>query len=494
MATRLHDLDLVWVFSFDLGRPCDPEEVADRLVKSGVVHGKLSFDKSGRAIVACQDALTNRTSAESSAGSSPDREMDVLQIMGEEDSTLFYQEFLAGRRYLRLCLRGFDVSFQGFQTEIPESSKAEVYLLIHSSGFAILTIWVLLRRISLEMTDLVGVLASRDLAVICRLWPHLPEEHAKLVPAEREALTRVRSDSNGLISITTNIENIGKLYMLFVQAKGVLGEIQSIEQLNTSLRYPPAGVYPIVIMRNIGGHNLLHFIGRHRLELHGILAKERFWDWVDKRWVDDALRHNLSWRNDWAVFIGPSVSMMLLAPSVRGRFVRIWGKTPQSDLGQLLEMQYRQIDMDLVNLVEGLCLQSIMLRTYDFMLSTRSLSSTLELLDLRASLSRGLDEYYDVRVRPHLTAREWTRYGQEVMGINKLHDSVRDRFLLLESNLRARYETRVDQLLIFLTALFGATQVWQLAGFFGLPASLCVIVSLLILASVLIVARIMKVV
>ena len=248
-------------------------------------------------------------------------------------------------------------------------------------------------------------------------------------------------------------------------------------------------VYPVMMIRNIGDDNLEKFVNDHKFELHGILAKEKQWGWVNERWVNESLRDNLAWRPDWAVYVNSGATLLMTSPSAVHRALKALGQ-PQNE--SQIELQYRAMDLDVVNIVEMLQLQNIMLRAYDNMLG-RGLSSSLpDLTDTKKGIAEGLDEYHNIRIWPHETARKWIESGQRIMSIDKIYDVVQEKFRLLEGTLRTQYDIRLNRLLVAFTVLFGASQVGQFLAALGWSRELCLITFTSISALGLLIARLTK--
>lgn len=482
MSLSIPDLDLVWIFSFDLGKSCDPEQVTRHLSRAGLAIELLRFDETGRPRVTslvkriCQD----ESSADVNPPSAP--EIKMLEIMGFKDLGLFYEEYRRSHSYIRLKLRGFEITFPELQSRVRTPIHCEAYALIHKAGFAVMSFWMPVRGSTLDLADLV-ILERPDGDILrASVWRGLVEQRAKVSVPMREMLTSGENQSSQLISVVGRMEGVRNLYAFFIETIGVVRDVSSIEELEKKLRYYPIASYPVMAIRNVGGASLESFVSDHKFELHGILAKERHWDWVGREWVEDALRRNLAWRSDWAVFINHGASLLMMAPGAAEKFLKVKALENLQNADGSLELQFRAMDLDVVNIVEVLQLQQIMLRTYDYMLSVGLPSSLRGLTDLKQSLTQGLDEYHNVRIWPHKTAQEWVEFGQRVMNIDKIYDVVRTKLDLLEGKLRTQYDIRLNSVMVALIIFFGSLQVGQLVSALGWSQLPSVLISLVTLA------------
>jgi hypothetical protein len=470
MEVVVPDLDLVWVFSFDLGGPCNPEEVARRLSRAGLALDMLRFDEKGLSSVVSltEDIHEDKASGASDPLDAPRARM--LEIMGSEDVHLFYEEYRRSHSYVRLKLRGFEATFQELQSKIPRPIHGEAYALIHETGFATMCFWLPIRQSSLTLTDLISLEQATEPMLHAAIWRGLAERYAKVSVSMSKTLRDRLDRSSPHVSVVTSLVTLRNLYAFLIVTQGLIGEVSSIEELERKLRYHQMSAYPVMMIRNVGDDNLERFVADHKFELHGILTKEKCWDWVSGKWVDEALRNNLAWRPDWAVYINAGASLLMTLPSAINRPLRA---IPQSQDGSHIELQYRAMDLDVVNIVEVLQLQYIMLRTYDHVLGKGLSSSLSELTKTKKRIAQGLDEYHNVRIWPHKTAQEWAEHGQQIMGINRTYAVVKEKFKLLEGALRTQYDIRLNRLIVALTVLFGASQVGQFVAVLGWSRELC---------------------
>ncbi|MGB9022354.1 MAG: hypothetical protein WCC94_02845 [Candidatus Bathyarchaeia archaeon] len=454
----------------------------------------LRFDETGRPQIVTLVETAHEDGDSTGLNWDDVADMEMLEIMGSVDLTLFSEEYRRSHPYVRLKLRGFEATFSELQSKIRAPIHGEAYVLIHRTGFAIMSFWLSIRQSTLDLNDLMSLEQSEATSLRTIIWRGLAEEYAKVSLSMRKILTSDRHESSQSLSIVTNIETLSNIYAFCIVTKGLIGDISSIEELEKKLRYYPIGRYPLISIRNIGGSALEKFVNDHKFELHGILTKEKYWDWVGQKWVDYALRENLAWRSDWAVYIGYGASLLMTAPSVTERFLEIKALKQPKDSDQQLELEYRGVNLDVVNIVEVLKLQEIMLRTYDYVLSVGPPRSILGLTNLKQSLTEGLEEYQNVRIWPHKTAQEWVEFGQRIMNIDKIYAVVQEKFKLLEGRLRTQYDVRLNRLVVALAVLFGSTQVGQLAAALGWSQWSSLFICMATLALGLLAARVTRII
>ena len=490
MTAAVSDLDLVWLFSFDLGGPCRPEAVARRLAQQGLALDMLRFDEKGLPSFA---SLTEKKPEDKATGTPDPLEAPrarMLEIMGSEDLGLFYEEYRRSHSYVRLRLVGFNATFPALESRIPTPIHGEVYALIHQTGFATMSFWLPIRQSSLNLADLISLEQSREMMLDVAIWRGLAEHYAKVSVSMSKILKDRLDKSSPRVSVVTNVETLRNMYAFLIVTQGLIGEVSSIEELERKLRYYPISAYPVMMIRNIGGNNLEKFVNDHKFELHGILTKEEHWDWVNGKCVDEALHDNLAWRPDWAVYINSGASLLMTSPSAIHRPLRALPRLQVTE--PRIELQYRAMDLDVVNIVEMLQLQNIMLRTYDHVIGKGLSSSLSELTDTKKRIAQGLDEYHNIRIWPHKTAQKGVEFGQQIMGIDRIYAVVEEKFKLLEGALRTQYDVRLNRLMVAFTVLFGASQVGQLVAVLGWSRELCLITFTLISVAGLLIAHLTK--
>ena len=105
--------------------------------------------------------------------------------------------------------------------------------------------------------------------------------------------------------------------------------------------------------------------------------------------------------------------------------------------------------------IELLLLEREILRKYYKKLSTGSLSIN-RLIGLKQEILNGLEEYYGIIAKATQFSEPLIEFGQKILGINDLYDSVIDRLDAVIFDITTNYSKNSNTLSFWLTVLFGS--------------------------------------
>ncbi|MGC8558797.1 MAG: hypothetical protein ACP5NC_07415 [Nitrososphaeria archaeon] len=105
--------------------------------------------------------------------------------------------------------------------------------------------------------------------------------------------------------------------------------------------------------------------------------------------------------------------------------------------------------------IEILLLEREILRKYYRKLVTGSLSIN-GLIGLKQEILNGLEEYYGIIAKATQFSEPLMEFGQRILGINGLYDSVIDRLDVVIFDITTNYSRNSNTLSFWLTVLFGS--------------------------------------
>ncbi|RLE91918.1 MAG: hypothetical protein DRN04_11650 [Thermoprotei archaeon] len=492
-------LVMVWLCSLDLGKLLNLKRAVEKILTSGLAEAALLYDSSGKPHMKPESVESQRSG--------------VLRLMSREDMRLFLEEYRKRCRFARLKLRGFKVTLP--EIEIKKTLNVDVYLMLHRTGFAVLSFWLYLDRIP-SLEKLIKLENPFRPIYVRGLWSGLIE-HLKINRVIKEENREVEALGKGFFVLT--IEKIRNIYWSFIFSK--LQNGQSPRSLEAKVRYPFLGIYRVVALIGIEGL-LEHYVKEHEKVLHGIISMEDFWDSVRKPWIEESLSVNLAWREGWGVYIGSAGALMIITKeamelirdllrakleheiphivlgwSERGPFAATLDRKKVSEklVERVWKDQQISIILDLFVVVELLCLQSIMLRAYEYILSEKMPKSIRRLAQVKRELLEVIEEVLNVRVWQPRTAAVWVEHGKKVIGIDVLYSSVKEKLSILESRLRTLYDHALNTLMLALTLFLGIPQVIELLLRFGISSvvwlSLVVVIFVMMVIAIAYYAKIL---
>jgi len=434
---------LVWFKAFDLGKPLDAFKAGKKLRFSGLAEVMYWYDEKGEE---------QRDPSKTVTFKEPVVPDDLYLTI---DYDLLFQEYRSNGRLVRLKLRGFKARILDMTVEV------KVYLMIHKTGFAVLSFWLPINT-ALEpekLVDIVDKTENKDIYVE-GLWRPMVDRLKKISTLE-DYISETEENE-----FYTTINNIATLYVYYI----ILTLMNKILRpfASPQMRYPYRQASMAVIMSDID--NLQEFIQNHRKDLYIFLTGSRLLQLADNEKIKEVIDRNLSWRKDLYINISSSRMIVLFSKEVieqiKNDFKKEIEKKPLEDkLNQMIEeiIDLHVLKTELVPIFvwENLLLQKYMLRTYNYRLGENRPDSVRKLNKLREEISDAIEEYLNVRVWAFPYAREIVEKAKPIMSIDELYDSLRKRLDFVESIITTHYNVSINRLLILLTIITAGLQLFE---------------------------------
>jgi hypothetical protein len=118
--------------------------------------------------------------------------------------------------------------------------------------------------------------------------------------------------------------------------------------------------------------------------------------------------------------------------------------------------------------IELLLIERTVLRLFHEQLSLEMPGSMQRLLDLKAAVLDGLEEYRGTVAASNRFSGEVTAYGNEVLGLDELHRALVERFDHVSFEITTRYQQTTNVLQFWLTVVFGALEASTLATYLAI--------------------------
>lgn len=212
-----------------------------------------------------------------------------------------------------------------------------------------------------------------------------------------------------------------------------------------------SGVYfPLMILRSTR-HTLQEIVERHGADLVRLLFLDRSMRPLKSELVVEELARD---------YCGREGGMSLLARhgglDVHGREEPTWESSPE-------ELPPRSALPFLITLEVLLVERTVLQRLYE-RLSRQVPRSVDELLALKQEVLDDLEEYYGALTTATRFSDAVTADGERLFGIADLYDAVMDRLDTISFAITTRYQKRMTVLQVWLTVVFGATEIGFIAS------------------------------
>jgi hypothetical protein len=492
----IEDVDLVFVFAFDLGDKVDAKELGEAFAShytlvEGVWHPpeerhptpvaiyiaakKLGLIDGKTTLVEFIDKeeLVRKFGKDESVREEINRLHGLFRAMIAMDETAQVLEYLELGRYTRLKLveleaevvepdkvEADDREIQEYMREMVRGFRIEPYLLIHNAGIGIVTVWINLK--SKFTTDDIIKLEKSLGKIKLNLKDAFGNQHE---------LITLREFVNGAIATPLQLAVLYKnRYGDYIKVFEALGrrEIKKneiIEKLKKELRDMTTTTTVIVGVREVKcGHSCFtaeDVVKRHVKEIAGILTRAERWRDFRIEATEENLGKNLSYFEHYAMYLAIGASLFLGSPKL---IKEIEEKVSKSPLDK--DTAFRQLMLLLVTPMEFLMLSYKILDVYNS--SYRKKRETLqerkrrgevlnpsEYMELRSELTEALEEYRNVAFFKADPYRSILEYSKESYRLREWEGVLRSALDELAELARTHYEERFAKSQLLLSVVFG---------------------------------------
>lgn len=492
---RFEDLDLVYIFSFDLGAPVEAEDLKKLLewfsnserykivegIPSGVV-GRPTPQFVYRKAKELEIEDAEKISIEELMKNEKlrkeiDRALAMFRAILSVDFDVCSSEYLKLGRYARLKLIDLNLSIKDKELSYLNELKCELYLLLHSAGIAVLTVWIHLNG-NFSTDDVIEIERKKLYKAKCTIKDPSGIAEGTLYDVGQEIITL-------LSAVVLFKGEYGSYDAVFDALKK--GDITK-DKIEEKLRTMYTSVRIVVCIRKYRCNGKCataeDAVENHLKEVAGISRLHKHWRYYRKNVAKKDLGKNLSLDVDCAIFVG-GVSLFL------GSTVLDEELKSEEDK----ELSYRRIELSLVQPMEFLSLSDMILEVYTSVYRSKSKEikerrrggetvRPSEVMEIREGLMDGLEEYNNVSLFIKDPERSIMEYGKRRL---RLSDKVNMLKYLLEELgdvARTLYEEDISKTQTMLTVLFGAFGVFQasevLGPLLGLPNAIIITSAILL--------------
>jgi len=186
------------------------------------------------------------------------------------------------------------------------------------------------------------------------------------------------------------------------------------------------------------------FIDEHSMDIINLIYLDSSLIPFKKSFIDDELSKNFCLREGGASYVSNSVALNIM-------FVNSGKNHPELDHTNL----QGRCALPFIISIELLLLEKQILEKYYRRLTKGSLSIN-GLIGLKQEILNGLEEYYGIIARATQFSAPLMEYGQQILGIDDLYDSVVDRLDAVTFDITTNYGRNTNVLTFWLTILFGS--------------------------------------
>jgi hypothetical protein len=481
---RFEDLDLVYIFSFDLGAPVEAEDLKKLLewfsnserykivegIPSGVVGRptpqfvyrkakELEIEDAEK--ISIEELMKNEKLREEI-----DRALAMFRAILWADFDACSSEYLKLGRYARLKLIDLNLSIKDKELSYLNELKYELYLLLHSVGVGVLTAWIHLNG-NFSTDDVIKIGEELD-DVRCTIKGPLGDIR------ERKLHRFIYQKIIEPLQVAVLFKGkYGSYDAAFDALKR--GDITE-DKIKLRTSYIPVRAVLCIRKHRCNGKcaTAEEAVERHLREIAGISRLGKGWKYSREDVAKKDLGENLSLNVDHAIFVSSAVSLFLGSTMLDERLKSVKDK----------ELVYRLIEFLLVQPMEFLSLSDMILRVYTSVYRNkfkeirerRRRGETVkpsEVVEIREGLMEGLEEYNDVSLFMTYPNRKIMEYGKERLRLSDKVNVLKSLLEELDGMSRTLYEEEtlrehinLSRKQVLLTILFGIFGAFQALAYF----------------------------
>jgi hypothetical protein len=492
----IKDVDLVFIFAFDLGDKVDAKKLGEAFArhyplvegvwhppeephptpvaiyiaakKLGLIDGKITL----REFI--DRRLVKKLANDARVMEEINRLHGLFRAMIAKDQTALVREYLELGRYTRFKLieleleaevvepakvEADDRKTQGRIIEMVRSFRIEPYLLIHNAGIGIVTVW----------TNLKGKFTVDDIITLEESLGKIKLNLKDAFGNQHESIT-LYEFVDGVIATPLQAAVVFKdRYGDFERVFEALGRGEiGTNEIMEGLRDKSITWHVIVGVREVEcGHSCFtaeDVVKRHVKEVAGILTRSKGWRDYRIDVAEEKLRRNLSSLEPLAMYLTIGASLFLGSPKLSKDIEKEAAGSPLDK--DYKDTAFRLWMLNLVTPVEFLTLSDKILDVYDSFYRKKrekfqerkgrgEVVNPSEYMELRSELTEALEEYRNVAFFKVDPPRSILEYGKEVYRLREWEGVLRSALDELAELARTHYEERFAKSQLMLTVVFG---------------------------------------
>ena len=469
---RIVDVDLVWLFLVDLSDWLSDVPKAGRSIyHTELATGMINYPSpketnSDITEILCKDEVLR----------------EELEHRLQVDLEVIDAEYVESQRFIRLRLKGFKIDL----LELGEQFVS-VNASLHRSGIGVLTMTLSLRGVNITPSEIINLelLPKSNEILKFRLPLELVREYSKINAKVASTLKDLSSTRQDLPLEASLNEIVWYYWSSMVDA---IWKIGSEKKLLNKLRYEVFMAYPALFIRKTSPEYMTpnELTQKHPKQVYGILTQVLRQPMANIRSenVNKMLGDDLSERVDVSTFIALE-STLIVHSEKSWRVLTNIAETRKTSI----EHEYLYDVWTLLNVIEFLQVQRQILWLYDSILASspgESLSPR-QLAKVKEDITRGIDEFYNIKVAAQREAWEKIEYGKKVFMITDLFDTVTGKLSLLAEAANTLHSLRMEAFGLALSVMLSVTPF-----IFNFPELLIVIGNCVMVAAYLLSGAIWK--
>jgi hypothetical protein len=450
---EINDFEIAWLYILDSGRWINKREelktIAEELYKKtsvteGIIryftmddleeHAKAGKKMKYKAVFEYKD----------------EKIREILDLFYSSDMDNIDPEYLESLQIFRAKLTSFEIYLPNDRVE-----PVEVRVLFHNSGILILEFWLKLKNMALtpEIINEIQLFPREELNLTFNVPRKLLKDYAQINRDIADFLgNEPETEENKMVKLELTLHELVWMYWAVIAHVATNRKAKTSTELLHSLRYNAFRYFPVLIFNFPEISNPKELLEKYKRELYTMLYQEIYLkpehlreDFVDNAFEDS---NNLADRADYLLYFSMESCLYIYTQQSKSALEHIakkMEKTPE----QLLTLE----KLELILVLTLLNLRRFLLMIYDFLLSRRPISEmeTDELTGMRGILSKGVEEFYDMKLLVKTGSIKRLEKGRDFFEIDKALDVIEKKMDLIDSAVSGIH----NNLMEFLSVVLG---------------------------------------
>ncbi|NVM29007.1 MAG: hypothetical protein HWN65_09185 [Candidatus Helarchaeota archaeon] len=446
---EINDTEIVWLYVVDSGKWLIKRKelisIAEDLMEKGKsVEGIVRY----LTVEEIEEQAGAEKKMKAIIKARNDEILENLKLLYKSDMDNVNPEYIENLQFFRAKMVDFEMVLPGDRVE-----PVEVRLNYHSSGIFILELWLKLKNMALtpDIINELQLLPREEEEITVKLPRQLLEDYSLINRKIAELLQK--KPKSKIFTLNLTFHEIVWMYWAIIAYIANNEKAKDSKELLHSLRYNVFHFFPIMVFHFPEVPSPEDLFEKHKADLYRMLFQEIYLDspHIRPQLIDDAFKNenNLAERTDDALFFSKESCILL------------YTKESQSILSYIAEKRKTSVEaqiflekLDVILVQEFLNLQRYTMEMYDYLLSKKSISEmeTDELAQMRGSLSKVIEEFYNVKLLIKTSTHKRLERGRiQVFELEKSLEVLEKKLDLVDAAVTSIH----NNLMEFLTILLG---------------------------------------
>ncbi|MHA1276683.1 MAG: hypothetical protein ACTSQI_08930 [Candidatus Helarchaeota archaeon] len=448
MSLEVNDFEIIWLYIFDSGRWIKRRDEIKSIAKK--LFDKLhSFEGVIHYFTPKEIEQHPEKKKKAFFYSKSKKIQEILDLFYDLDTDNVDPEYLENRQFFRAKLTDIKIVLPDNRIE-----PIKVQLLFHRSGVFTLEFSLELKDMALtpDMINELQLLPREEEEITFQIPRKLLQDYALINPEIATLLKNSSAKKENYLKLNLTFHELVWIYWAITAYIATDEKAKDSKSLRALLRYNVFHFFPLLLFNFPEDKTVEDIFGKYKSELYSMLTQEIYLkpehlrpDIIDQTFNST---NNLADRVDYALYFSMESCINLYTEQSKPNLEYIAGKKKISFERQILFEKF-----EILLVLEFMQIQRFILLMFDHILSQKSISEmeTDELAQMRARLSKVIEEFHNIKLMVKTSAIHRCEKGRETFEIEKSLDALEKKLEFVDTAVNSIH----NNLMEFLSILIG---------------------------------------